>query len=459
VRPALTTRISRAIGALVGRSYDAAGASPRWPVAAIMPSQPSAALAARAVLGRKAAWLVSNAPIAASISDVWCTSLVGDGPSVRSNHPNRAQRRALEAGWNKFYRHADIENGDLVSVLNRVVRALVTDGEAFVRLLTVRRGELRLQILPASQVDASINRELPGGGAIVAGVEKGPSGEILAYWILPASPDAPFSTMIAPAQRIDASDICHVLEPRFPGQVRGISWLHAVATSILDLDGTQDAAIMKAKTTALLAGFIRSLDGGGDDIAAGELSLEPGTLRRLPQGDDIVFSPTSDMESLNGFLTHMARSIASGAGCPHELVTGDLSQVNYSSAKLGLEAFRRRCKAIRSSVLVSRLLAPSWERAITLEVLSGRLNAPDFERGAEFYFDVSFMWPEWASLDPAKETRAEVEALNAGLRSRQEIVSSRGRDIEDVDAEIAADTFQPKTAPAIESEVDNAAAA
>lgn len=443
-------RLRTAANALFGRQFDAAGASPRWPAQAIMASQPAAALAARSLLGRKASYLVNNAPLAAAITDTWCTSLIGDGPSVRSGHPNAAMRTALEAAWNRFYRRADVEGGDIVSVLNRVVRGLVTDGEAFLRHVTVGRAEPRLQLLPAPQVDASINRELPGGGADIAGVRRGPNGEIVGYWILPASPDSVLPTMIGPAVLVDASDVMHVIDPKFAGQVRGLSWLTPVATSILELDATESAAVTKVKISCLLAGFIRSLEGGpGDDLAEGELSLEPGVLRRLRAGEDISFSPTSDMESLNGFLTHMTRAISTGAGVPYELAAGDLSQVNYSSAKLGLENFKRRCKAIRASVLVSRLLQPAWERCITLEILSGRLSAPGFERDPESFFEVEFLFPDWASIDPARETSADVEALRAGLRSRQEIIAGRGRDFEQVNAEIEADTFRPLAAPAI----------
>jgi hypothetical protein len=110
---------------LFRRQFDAAGASRRWPATATMASHTADALAARAVLGvlgRKGAWL---APIVAS--------------------------------W------GDLERGNLVSVLNRVARALVTKGEAFVHLLAVGLGELRLQILPAAQVDTSL--KLSGGGS------------------------------------------------------------------------------------------------------------------------------------------------------------------------------------------------------------------------------------------------------------------------------------------------------
>jgi hypothetical protein len=148
---------------LFRRQFDAAGASRRWPATATMASHTADALAARAVLGvlgRKGAWL---APIVASIVDVWTTNLIGDGPSVRRGYPDRAMSRALESACSRLYHWADVEGGNLVSVLNRVARALVTKGEAFVHLLAVGLGELRLQILPAAQVDTSL--KLSGGGS------------------------------------------------------------------------------------------------------------------------------------------------------------------------------------------------------------------------------------------------------------------------------------------------------
>ena len=84
---------------------------------------------------------------------------------MRSGYPDRAVSRAHQSAWSRLYRWVDVEGGDLVSVLNRVARALVTEGEAFVRLLAVGLGELCLQILPAAHVDTSLNAELRGGGS------------------------------------------------------------------------------------------------------------------------------------------------------------------------------------------------------------------------------------------------------------------------------------------------------
>jgi lambda family phage portal protein len=144
-------------------------------------------------------------------------------------------------------------------------------------------------------------------------------------------------------------------------------------------------------------------------------------------------------------MRQVLRQIGAGTGIPYELLSGDLSQVNYSSAKAGFSQFFRRCRAIRASLLQARCLDLIWQRVVTLEILSGRLQAPDFERDAESFFAVNWGWPAWPSLDPLKEVNADVAAINAGIKSRQQVVEEGGRDVEDVDSEIAADNFIPRT--------------
>jgi capsid protein len=77
-----------------------------------------------------------------------------------------------------------------------------------------------------------------------------------------------------------------------------------------------------------------------------------------------------------------------------------------------------------------------------IEVLSGRLGAPDYEDTTELYNDVDFRWPAWPSLDPSIDADADEVALRTKVKSRAEIIAARGRDIEDVDREIAADPLQ-----------------
>ena len=426
------------IGRWLTRNFESAGAG-RWPLPVVMARPDRALLAARPLTASRVAWLQANTGIASSAVETWATSVVVDGPTARSGHVNRAMQQALDGAWLDAYDRFGIDGSDLTSILILAMRSMVGAGEAVLRLVTTERGEVKVQTLLPEQLDASVNRETGDGGRIIAGVEFDQLDRIVAYWIRPTGDE--FRPMTQPV-RVDAADVCHLFDRRWPGQCRGISWLANVATAIVELDGTQDAAQVKAKASALLCGLIKSLD-GGSTVAADMQSLQPmtpGALVELPVGTDVTFTPTSDFASLGDFLRHMTRVVAAGVGVPYELLAGDLSQVNYSSAKLGLEAFKRRVKTVRASILVSRFLRPLWQRFVTLEILSGRLNA--FMRDPSPFFDVSFLFPEWAALDPLKEAEADVILLRAGLRSRQEIIAGRGRDPSEVDAEIEADAHR-----------------
>jgi len=245
------------------------GGGARWPISVSMPSPARAALAAAPITRSRANFLIGNTGIAESTVATWANSLVGDGPTVRCGHPNPTTRDVLENSvWLPAYDCIGIDGSDLTAVLTLACRSLVGAGEAVLRLVTTDAGECRVQVLQPEQLDASVNRDLDGGGRIIAGVEFDRSGRIVAYWIRP-NPDFAFVT--AEVQRIDGADICHCFEKRFPGQVRGLSWLAPVATRIVELDALEDASLVKAKTSALMCGFIKSLDGTGTaaaDLAA-----------------------------------------------------------------------------------------------------------------------------------------------------------------------------------------------
>lgn len=431
---------TRTLKRIFRRGYEAAGGGPRS-VASAWATEMSpvrSALAARPRLASRAQYSTQNSPTAAAISDVWVTSLVGDGPSCRSAHPDQATRRALEAAWNAFYTRTD-----LLGLLMGTARSLVINGEALIHMAVGPRGELRPRLLSPEQLDASVTREMEGGRRIVAGIEFDPFGEPVAYHILPTIPDLGLPTTWT-AVRIPAADIIHIFEPKTPGAVRGTSWFAPIQTRLHELDTLEDALVTRARVAALFSGFVHDVEGssglGTGTVDPQELSMEPGTLRILPAGSTIDFPSLPDSGDSATLIRHLLRSIASGVGLPYELMTGDLSNTNYSSAKFGGEAFKRRVTALRASLLTARLLEPIWRRLIVLETLAGRLRVSNLEAA----FAVSFLWPQWAALDPLKEAQADVLLLQSGLRSRAEIVSARGRDIEDVDAEISADGFQPK---------------
>jgi len=135
------------------------------------------------------------------------------------------------------------------------------------------------------------------------------------------------------------------------------------------------------------------------------------------------------------------------------MLTGDLTQVNYSSIRAGLLEFRRhyssiragllefrrRCEAIQHGVIVHQLCRPVWRAWMEQAVLEGALNLPGFARRRRAYQAAKWIPQGWQWVDPLKEFNALKLAIRAGLMSRSEAISACGYDAEDIDREIAAD--------------------
>jgi lambda family phage portal protein len=452
----LISRIKDAVRA-GKRQFDAAGGSGRWPGSASIWAQNSESLQRRGVITKRANYLAHNSPTGASFVESWVTNLIGDGPTFKSAHPDLDVAKRLEGGFTQWGEHADIEGVDsLTGLLMTAVRSIVASGEAVFHLPVDPYGHLKLRLLASEQLDST--RNIPSLGMtgdpprIVAGVETDEQGRRTGYWLLHDSPDQIWA-QILPSERVDAIDVAHCFVRRFPGQIRGISWLTPIATRLLELDALEDSALMKARVSALFGAFVTDPDGTtgifnnsmagniGDSRGFDPASVvfEPGSLQFLPPNCDIKFPPIADMSNVTELMRHMLRSIAAGGGVSYEILTSDLSQVNYSSARLGLSQYQRRIKGLQSSLLGSQLLLPVWRRWVLLEILSGRMDAPDFEQNPHHYLNMTALWPGWPPIDPLKQSKADALDLASRTKSRAEIIACNGRDITDVDKEIESD--------------------
>src|SRR5919106_6930756 len=129
----------------------------------------------------------------------------------------------------------------------------------------------------------------------------------------------------------------------------------------------------------------------------------------------------------------------SAMGVPYTNVTGDLRQANYSSLREGKLEFRRRIEQFQHGTLVFQLCRPVWQRWIRDAALSGTLELPGFASNPARSLAVKWIPPKWDWVDPLKDRKAESEAIEAGLKSRSDVIESEGYDAEEVDRRIAAD--------------------
>lgn len=432
-------QLRRAADKLFRRStIEAGGTGGRWRTPGLR-APAREMLARRSLAGARAAAFVLNSPYGQALLQAWVSNLIADGPSMRPGTKDKKLRADLQAGWSIFWDECDADGlSDLGGFLQRAARSEFIYGEAFVHMSPdMETGALRLRLWSPEQVDPSLTRDIGNGARIVAGIEFAASGKRVAYHVR-ENADVPFA-MSYGTERIPAEDVLHIFEPTFPGQVRGISRLTPVATRLSEVDKLEDALLAKANTAALFGGvFYRPDEGAGARMPGqssnGDYDLEPGAMIFAPPGYSVEFSDPPSTDGAVDFLRSQIRSVAAGVGMPYELVSSDLSQVNYSSARLGLLEFRRRIEALRRNLVVARCLIPAWKRWMLLEALSGRIAM-----GVAMSTTAEFVFPGWAQIDPLKETKADAAAIDARIKSRWEVIGQRGRDPEVVDEEIDQD--------------------
>ena len=115
---------------------------------------------------------------------------------------------------------------------------------------------------------------------------------------------------------------------------------------------------------------------------------------------------------------------------PYELLTGDLSQVNYSSIRAGLVEFRRLIDAVQWQIIIPMLCQPSWDWFTEQAWAAGKLPQPRIP--------VEWSPPRFEAVDPLKDAMADLLAMRSGTMTLAQAIARQGHNPDAVLAEIAA---------------------
>ena len=396
------------------------------------------------VLRNRSRDLVRKNPYAANAINSIVSNCVGTGIKPQSKCADPEFRKKIQELWLKWTDQADYAGlTDFYGLQALVLRSVIEGGECLVRFKVDEDAivPLKLQVLEAEYLDSSKDGELPNGNIVYSGVEVDKKGRKAAYWLYRSHPgDKHLLRADIESVRVPAKEILHIYNPQRPGQLRGEPWLSNVLLKLHELDQYEDAELVRKKTSAMFAGFVTRLDPDGEVFDSkkddGFYGLEPGTMQFLEPGEDIKFSSPADVgTTYEAFIKQQLRSIAIGMGITYEQLTGDLSDVNYSSIRAGTVEFRRKIGMLQHHFMVYQLCRPVWNKFIELAVLSKQIKVPE---------DAGFSSVKWIPqgfewVDPLKEQNAQMNAVRCGFKSRSEVVSELGYDIEEIDAEIASD--------------------
>lgn len=398
----------------------------------------AAAGAALSTLRAQARDLVRNNPWARHGLHRIVTNTVGWGikPKATGRGAGLAQQR-----WRDWAETTQCDAAGRLTMYGLQALAMSTIAEAG-EVLIRRRWRLptdglavplQLQILEPDFLDHTRDGPIgEAGGPIIQGVEHDGIGRRVAYWLFDRHPGstgfALGNSISAVSRRIPAADILHVYHLDRPGQVRGTSWFASVDVRLHELDGFEDATVVKQRISASLAAFVTDMGDGGGPLAVGGTdattgqptdTIEPGMILSLQPGKQVTVANPPTATDYQPFTTCSLRAIAAGLDITYEDLTGDFSQTTYSSGRLGRLGAQASIHDWRWNMLVPQLCAPIWSWMLDAMILAGA----EVERAP-----AKWAPPPAQLLDPDREGKANQQLVRSGQMTWPQMVREQGED-------------------------------
>lgn len=398
-------------------------------------------LAAGAALREAARDLVRNNSFAAKALDSWAAHAAPI--AARAQIPGVQRRQAkrlhdpIDTLWWEWAQRAAAEGDGTFDALQAAgVRALIRDGGYIIR----RRDRpasfklpipFQLQFLELDYLDGNQDRSLDNGDVIVGGIQFDKRKRRRGYWLHTEHPGASrvFTRLAPRSVFVPADEVAHVFESHRFDQVTGASWFAPAIVKIKDLDEYDEAELVRKKIEACFVAFVsgdadsmgETLGPSGTDESGNRVeSFEPGMITYSDTPRQVTFGEPKAVGGYPDYVRVQHRACAAALGLTYELWTGDLSQVNFSSARMGLLQFRARVKQVQDTVLIPRSCQPVWNWFV--EYAQGLGLAPQGTIWAR--------WspPEWESVQPLDDATTEALRLRNGTLTGPEALSRRGYD-------------------------------
>jgi lambda family phage portal protein len=401
--------------------------------------------------------LVRNNPWAARGVATIANNMVGTGITFQvyrdgkvDDHLNRIARRHLDSrACDSTGRH------DLYGLQLQAARTIVESGEVLMRRRWRRASDrlplpFQLQVLEPDYLDPSKHGPMAGAGFLVNGIQFTGIGGREGYWLYSGHPGSSRPSGLA-STFVAEADVAHVFRADRPEQERGATWFAPIVLRMKDFGDFEDAELVRQKIASAFVAMVKGDDDGGrvpgvmaegEDPDAGPVDpggrapldyLEAGTVSYLRDGEDITFS---DPPSTNGYADYSKvslRAIAAGLGVPYEALTGDLSNVNFSSGRMGWLEYQRSLAVWQWDMFVPQFCGAVGDWLLDAFLLVG-----------ENIDGVTVRWtpPGREMINPAEEVKANRDAIRSGQKTISGAARERGEDPDTFLAEWKADAIK-----------------
>jgi lambda family phage portal protein len=403
-------------------------------------------------MGRRYITLVQDNVVGPHGPTLQVRAKLGSGEAL-----DEAGNLAVEMAWHEWCQLGKCEVTGRMSfadVCRAVIACDARDGEHLVRRL--RQGKslklthgYGLQVLDVDRIMPKSFTQPAGRNAITLGVEINADGRPVALHLYSAHP-GDSSGALAPkpmADRVLIDDVFHGFISERPEQVRGYPWASAVLLSANQLATYKQYALVAAKIGAAKMGFYVTdkdvLTNGMafEDLkdATGELvqDVEAGMLEALPPGVSFEsFDPDYPHQNFGSFVDDHSRGIAAGLNVAHHNLTGNMTGVNYSSARIAELAERAHWRGLQRWH-IQTFVRPVFEEWLRMALLTQSIRLPSgaplpADRWEKFATAATFQPRSWAWVDPKNDAETAEISLRNDMKSLRQINDEQGVDLDEV---------------------------
>ena len=424
------------------RKYDAASSGRRNNVKVSSTSANTEIAQASRELRNRHRDMVRNNPYATKAVAVIAANVVGTGIKPSIQDIGKRGMKVTKQAW-KAWADTSVCDWDgrktFAGIQKLAMRAVAESGEVFIRAHRVpelRPVPLKLQVLEADFLDIEKDGiSTPNGGYIMQGIEFDAKGMRTGYWLFDFHPGENRVYRSMTSSRIPADEVIHIYHEERPGQIRGIPFGVSVMMRLRDFDEYEDAQLIRQKVAACFAAFVTDTK----DPLPGETNpnggyamerVEPGMIEYLPPGKQVTFGSPPATDGYDEYSRRMLQGAAAGYGITYEAMTGDLSNVNFSSGRMGWLEMGRQIADWQELMLVPQLCDRVWQWFTTAGYIAGN---------ATLTATASWTPPARLMIDPVKETKGLSEQVRNGFISWQEAVRQMGYDPDMIAEELSQD--------------------
>lgn len=381
--------------------------------------------------------LERNSDVLESVILAFERNVVGGGFKLQAKTDNEELNTQIEELFKLWSRpkNCDVtQQQSFNEIVQMIVRRKKVDGGILVVMRYIDDGvvPLSLQLYEVDDLDSMVQSS--SGKRIVNGIEYNEYNRPIAYYLKQYDP---YGNYVGTSERVEARHVLFLFQKKRPSQLREMSELSSTLPRVRDMNQFMEAVSVKERVAALLAVLIKRVIPGGTGLGRGTPEkrsgyngkmLSPGMIMELNPGDDVhVVQPPAQAANSAEFIRLQQRLSGSSQGISYEVAARDMSQVNYSSARQGLNE-DQKTYLMQQQYLIDHYFIPIYEAFIESAILAGKLSIKDFHSKKEAYLKHEWIAPGMKWIDPLKEANANKVALETNQTTLAEIAGSTGND-------------------------------